>query len=155
VYPIVPLPLMGWTAGEYLRRLQRALARAVTECGIHPILPPGQYGVWGRSGLLAAVGVAVRSWVTCHGAFLNVNPAMARFAYVEAGVTPPTASSARTTHSCLFAERRLPVRMTSVRAALVASFVESFSCSRYHVYSGHPLLPERVEATRESVPRAS
>ena len=155
LYPIVPLPLVGWTVGEYLSRLQRGLTKALAECGVQPILRPGQYGLWGRSGLLAAVGVAVQNWVTCHGAFVNVNPAMARFAYVDATAEEREGNGAKGTQSSLFAERRLPVRMTSVRAALVPSFADSFSCCRYHVHSGHPLLPQRTEASRESIARAS
>lgn len=155
LYPIVPLPLLGWTVGEYLTRLQRGLAKALADCGVQPLLRPGQYAVWGRSGLLAAIGVAVQNWVTCHGAFVNVSPSMARYAFVEAVARELTGPTGKSTQSCLFAERRLPVRMTSVRAALVPNFAECFSCCRYHVHSGHPWLPQRAEASRETIVRAS
>ena len=65
--------------GEYLRRLQQGLCRTL-RIALQPVVLPGRLGVWGRSGMLAAVGVAVQNWVTCHGAFLNVNPSMARLA---------------------------------------------------------------------------
>ena len=93
-----------------------------------------RYGVWGRTGQLAAIGVAVRHWVTYYGAYLNVCPPMGLFRLVESdprGQTPM---------SCLVAERCGPVRMTAVRAALVRRLAECFGCDRYHLYTGHPWL---------------
>ena len=50
-------------------------------------MSPGRHrsfsGVWGRTGQLAAVGVAVRHWVTYYGAYLNVCPPMGLFRLVE------------------------------------------------------------------------
>jgi lipoyl(octanoyl) transferase len=155
LYPILSLERFGWSVGEYLRRLQHGLCRTLREFNIEPVLQEGEFGVWGRSGLLAAVGVAVRNWVTCHGAFLNVSPSMARFAYIDA-VDPDRISSGRkSTLSCLLAERRLPVKMTSVRATIVQTLAEAFSCDRHHICTGHPLLNLRSEKSRESISRAS
>ena len=74
IYPIVPLAWHGWTVGEYLRRLQQAVLQTLDEFRIRAETYAPWAGVWGRSGQLAACGVAVRDWITCHGAFLNVNP---------------------------------------------------------------------------------
>jgi hypothetical protein len=49
-----------------------------------------------------------------------------------------------TAMSCLVAERCGPVRMTTVRAALVGRLAAAFGCDRYHLYTGHPLLRERA-----------
>ena len=43
--------------------------------------------------------------------------------------------------------------MTSVRAALVPSLVESFACTRYHLYTGHPLLSQHSEIACEPIAR--
>jgi lipoyl(octanoyl) transferase len=155
LYPILSLERWGWSVGEYLRRLQRALCSTLQSLNIQPLLREGHFGVWGRSGLLAAVGVAVRGWVTCHGAYLNVNPSMGRLALVDAIPADSAGRGQKTAPSCLLAERRLPVRMTSVRAAVVQSFADSFSCDHHHIHSGHPLLAKRLELSREPVARAS
>ncbi len=134
VYPIVPLRWHDLSPGEYLRRLQAALAETLTELGVQVHVPPGRCGVWGRTGQIASLGVAVRDWVTWHGAYLNVSPAMGLLRLVESdplGHTPAGSISA---------ERRGVVRMATVRAVLVRHLTEAFGCDRYHLYTGHPWL---------------
>ena len=91
-------------------------------------------GVWGRTGQLAALGVAVRHWTTYYGAYLNVCPPMGLFRLVK---SDPLGQKPM---SCLVAERCGPVRMTGVRSALVCRLAERFGCDRYHLYTGHPML---------------
>ena len=79
VYPIVPLRWHGLSLGEYLHRLQAAIAETLTELGVQVHVPPGRLGAWGRTGQVASIGVAVRDWVTWHGAYINVSPAMGLF----------------------------------------------------------------------------
>jgi lipoyl(octanoyl) transferase len=99
-------------------------------------------GVWGRTGQLAALGVAVRHWTTYYGAYLNVCPPMGLFRLVR---SDPLGQKPM---SCLVAERCGPVRMTGVRSALIPRLAESFDCDRYHLYTGHPLL-RRVSGKSE------
>jgi lipoyl(octanoyl) transferase len=154
VYPILSLPSQGWTVGEYLSRLQAGVCAALGELNIHPLLHEDRFGIWGRSGLLAAVGVAVRNWTTCHGAFLNVNPSPARRSWLDAVVPDDAPSGHKAAFGSLLAEHRLAVRMTRVRSVLIPSLAEAFSCVRYHIQTGHPLLPRRNESSGESVARA-
>jgi lipoate-protein ligase B len=89
--------------------------------------------------VLAAFGVAARDGVACHGAFINVNPAMRPFTSVD--VLPPAAAAgAKTTMGCLLAERQAPVRMTGVRSALVEQLAAAFDSERYYLHTGHPWL---------------
>jgi lipoyl(octanoyl) transferase len=150
VYPIVPLAGLGWSIGQYLERLQRGLLDALRQLQVHPQTQPGHFAVWGRSGLLAAVGVAVREGVTCHGAFLNVNPAMRPFAFVDSLPTEVVAPGTKTTMGCLLAERRTAVRMSSVRAALVDGLARAFGTERYHLHTGHPWLVRSSGVLREA-----
>src|SRR3989304_1955932 len=113
---------------------QVGIIETLDELCIHGHAPPGQYGIWGRTGQLAAVGVAVRNWITYYGVYLNVDPPMGLFKIVD---SDPVKHSKM---SCLVAERRGPVRMTAVRAALVRRLSEVFGCDRYHLFTGHPLL---------------
>ena len=106
VYPIVPLGLLGWTVGEYLRRLQRGIVDGFAELNVRGETCAGSFGVWGRSGLLANVGVAVRSGIACHGAFINVNPAMRRYAFVDVFPPPPDPDSGKSVMGCLLALAR-------------------------------------------------
>ena len=138
IYPIVPLRWHDFSVGEYLHRLQAALAETLDELGVRIQTLPGRYGIWGRTGQLATLGVAVRDWVTCHGAFLNVCPSLGLFRLVE---TDPIG---HTSMSCLVAERCGPVRMPAVRAALVRRVAEALGCDRYHLYTGHPWLRKKV-----------
>jgi lipoyl(octanoyl) transferase len=150
VYPVVPLATLGWTLGAYLRRLQRGLLQALETLQIHGTTPAGRLGVWGRSGLLAAIGVAVRRGVTSHGAFLNVNPAMRLFGFVDAVAPGRVEPGTKSTMGSLLAERRTAVRMASVRAALVEGLAQAFDTDRYHLHTGHPLLVRTSGALREA-----
>ncbi len=134
IYPIVPLQWHGFSVGEFVERFHAGLLNALGDLNVQGHLLPGRHGVWGRSGQLAFVGAAVRNWVTYFGAYLNVCPPMGLFRLVE------TDPAGRTSMSCLVAERRGPVRMTAVRAALVQRLTEVFGCDRYHLFTGHPML---------------
>ena len=155
VYPIVPLAELGWTVGEYLRRLQVGLQAALTELNVPTDTRPGSFGLWGRSGQLIGVGAAVKNWITYHGAFLNVAPEMNIFRRVV------TDRNEKTPAGSLAQERQGHVPMQTVRSAVVRHLSEAFSCDRYHLHTGHPLLrvgsslPNRKRSSRESARRAS
>ncbi len=134
IYPIVPLHWYRLSVGAYLDRLQTAIQRSLHALDIPTEAQPGRHGLWGRTGQVVALGVAVRHWVTYHGAFINVNPPMGLFRLVE------TDRRGLTRMSCLVAERQRPVKMTDVRAELVRHLTDAFGCDRYHLYTGHPLL---------------
>jgi lipoyl(octanoyl) transferase len=155
VYPILSLPACGWTVGQYLRRFHEGFCAALENFSIRGESREGQFGVWGRSGLLAAFGVAVQRGVTCQGAFLNVSPYMSRFARIDTVAPEEAVPGEKTTMSCLLAERRLAVRMASVRASLVDSLSTAFDCGRHYLHTGHPLLRQRNETSRDHIARAS
>jgi lipoyl(octanoyl) transferase len=134
IYPIVPLRWHDFSVGEYLQRLQAALAETLDDLRVPATTPQGQFGLWGRTGQLASLGIGVRDWVTWHGAFLNVSPSLGLFRLVE---TDPIG---HTSMSSLVAERCGPIRMPAVRAALVRHVAEALGCDRYHLYTGHPWL---------------
>jgi lipoyl(octanoyl) transferase len=135
IYPIVPLGWHHWSIGDYLARLQTAITLTVQDLGGMVQAKPGRFGVWGRTGQLAAFGIAVRNWVSYHGVFLNVCPSMGLFRLTQES---PEAGPM----SCLVAERGRPVRMTSARAAVVGRLADALGCPRYHMYTGHPWLRE-------------
>lgn len=134
VYPIVPLEWHGWSVGEYLNRLQTGILGALAESRFVGQTHPGRFGIWGRNGQVVSFGAAVKSWVSYHGAFVNVTCPLQRFHGIE---TDPVE---RTPMSSLLVERQQPVRMTAVRESLVRRLSTTFGCERYHIYTGHPLL---------------
>jgi lipoyl(octanoyl) transferase len=155
IYPIVPLGWHGWSVGEYLGRLQRSIVHTLEELRIRHTCFPGYAGVWGRSGQLAACGIAVHNGVTCHGAFVNVNPIMTHHRFVDA-VDPQSAlPGQKTTMGCLLAERRKAISIPNVRSTLIPQLAASFGTQRYHLITGHPLLAANRTPRREARYRAS
>jgi lipoyl(octanoyl) transferase len=135
VYPIAPLKACGLSVGGFLGRLQSAVESAISELAIVTQAIPGRFGVWGRSGQLAAVGVAVKDWVTYYGAYINVSADMNLARWVESDPESGTCASS------LCAERRSPVRMPKVREAVIRHLAASLGGPRFHLHSGHPWLP--------------
>ncbi|MEA1950273.1 MAG: hypothetical protein U9N87_02740 [Planctomycetota bacterium] len=153
VYPIVPLRWHGMSVGQYLDRFQAGILAALDELdfpaqtrppqtrptwgeGSNPAADvdlgtnqPHAHGIWGRNGRLVTFGIAVRDWVSSHGAFINVCPAMGLFKLIDGE-----------RQSSLMIERRHRANMSGVRAALVRHLSESLGCGRYHIYTGHPML---------------
>jgi lipoyl(octanoyl) transferase len=134
------------------------LLETLGELGVNGDTEPGHLGIWGRSGQLVAVGLAVRHWVAYHGAFVNVSPAMNPYGYIDTAVVKgsnATPHGERRTMSCLLAERGRAVTMTRVRSLLISSLATAFECDRYHLHTGHPLLTSLTRPHREFIARAS
>ena len=137
IYPIIPLRWHGFHVAEYLNCLQQGILQTFSEIGIQGKTIPGRHGIWGRTGQLAAVGIAVQNWTSYFGAYINVSPSLGVFRIVE------TDRVGHTRMSSLVAERGPRVKMAAVREAVVRHLAESFGCSHYHLYTGHPLLRRR------------
>jgi lipoyl(octanoyl) transferase len=155
IYPIVPLAWHGWNVGQYMQRFQTAVVAALQDLNIRGETREETYGIWGRSGQLVAFGVSIKNWISCHGAFINVNPAMSTYGFIDATPLDSAPLGGKTTMGCLLADRRHGVTLTKVRAALVANLASSFGCERYHLHTGHPILLKKQQASREHVIRAS
>jgi lipoate-protein ligase B len=92
-YPIVDLEPDGRDLHRYLRLLEAVLLDVLADFGICGERRPGQTGIWVGNDKIAALGVAVRHWVTWHGFALNLSADLAGFAAIvpcglaDAGVT--------------------------------------------------------------------
>ncbi len=71
-YPIIPLRGRGRDIHAYLRRLEEAIIRTLARFGVEGRRDPINTGVWVGRNKLAAIGVAIRRWITYHGAAINV-----------------------------------------------------------------------------------
>lgn len=77
-YPIVSLDARR-DLHAYLRFLEDVLIATVARHGLVAARREGLTGIWIAERKLAAIGVAVRRWVTMHGIALNVAPAIRHF----------------------------------------------------------------------------
>ena len=78
-YPIIQLRRRGRNIGGYIRDLEEMLIRLLSRYGIQGGRIKGFTGVWVGDEKVAAIGVAVRRWVTYHGFALNVCTDLTRF----------------------------------------------------------------------------
>lgn len=79
-YPVVDLAALGRRdVAWYMRTLEDALIAALAEFGIAGSRIPGLTGVWVGENKIAAMGVHLSRWITCHGFALNVNTDLAWF----------------------------------------------------------------------------
>jgi lipoyl(octanoyl) transferase len=122
--------------GAYVARLEAGLAAALrtTRCDPHQVT--GRHGIFGRSGLLAAVAVAIRRGVAWHGAFVNVSPALEPFHRVR---TVPVGTG---TMGSIEADVRRRIRPTDARTALVRGIGDAFGFARTNLHAGFPLRTE-------------
>lgn len=137
LYAIVPLAWHGWSIGGYLQRLQSGLQTVLSEFKVSASTRPARYGLWGRTGQLVTIAAAVRHGIAWYGAYLNVSTPLYLLRSVQSDPftgTPP---------GNLLAERGRPLRMSSVREAVVRNLTEALGGRRYHVYADHPLLVRR------------
>jgi lipoyl(octanoyl) transferase len=92
-YPIISLAARK-DLHAYLRFLEQVLINALGSLGLAATRQPGKTGIWLGSRKIAAIGVAVKRWVTFHGFALNVNNDLAAFAgIVPCGITDGTVTS--------------------------------------------------------------
>lgn len=80
-YPIIDLKHHGHgrDVHRYLRDLEQVVIDMLAEFGIVGRRVPPMTGVWTGGGKVAAIGVAIRRWVTMHGFAVNVDPQMEHF----------------------------------------------------------------------------
>jgi lipoate-protein ligase B len=78
-YPILKLEGGGRDVHRYLRNLEEAMIRALTDCGIEGTRREGLTGIWVGARKLASIGVGIKRWTTCHGFALNVCPDLRYF----------------------------------------------------------------------------
>jgi lipoate-protein ligase B len=81
-YPILNLTQWQCSVGWYLRSLEEVIIRVLAHYGFEGERLPGHTGVWVAGAKIAAIGVGIHHWVTCHGLAFNVDPDMTHFQYI-------------------------------------------------------------------------
>jgi len=87
-YPILNLRQFKEDIHWYLRQLEEVIIRVLAEYDIIGERMEGYTGVWVGNEKIAAIGIAVRRWITYHGFALNVHPDMSHFGMIKpCGIT--------------------------------------------------------------------
>jgi len=119
---IVGYPIVSLTARRdlhaYLRFLEQVLINSVGALGLATSRRDGLTGIWLGQRKVAAIGVAVKRWVTYHGFALNVNANLAHFQ----GIVPCGISATDGTVTSLQAELGRELDLAEVRAVLAHEF---------------------------------
>jgi lipoyl(octanoyl) transferase len=139
VYPIVPLDRLGLTPPEFVLALGEVIRNTLDDFSVRANVRVDEAGVWAGGRLLAGLGVAVKDWITYHGACFNLHPALDCYRLVRSH------PRARESMTSLERERRGPVRPALVRERLLEHFRERFAIGRVALFSDHRLLhaPQR------------
>lgn len=116
-YPIVSLDRRR-DLHAYLRFLEDVLIATVAAWGLGAERRPGKTGIWIGSRKIAAIGIAVRRWVTYHGISLNVDPDLEAFA----GIIPCGIPSAEGSVTSLARELPEPPSFATTQAAFANAF---------------------------------
>ena len=116
-YPIVSLAARQ-DLHEYLRFLEQVLINSVGCIGLAASRREGKTGIWLGKRKVAAIGVAVKRWVTYHGFALNVNSNLAHFG----GIVPCGIGAQEGTVTSLQTELGREVNLAEVKAVLAKEF---------------------------------
>jgi lipoyl(octanoyl) transferase len=116
-YPIVSLETRR-DLHAYLRFLEQVVIDALGTFGLTAARREGKTGIWLGPRKIAAIGVAVRRWVTYHGFALNVDPNLAHFR----GIVPCGISASEGSVTSMRAELGRQADMDAVKRALATRF---------------------------------
>lgn len=139
VYPIIDLDNHGRDLHKYLRDLERVVIATLDDLGIKAGLKPGLTGVWADDHKLAAIGVAVKRWITYHGLALNVSTDLDYFKLINpCGITEYPVGS-------IGSHLREKIELDKVANLLTENFAVTFNCEAETI-ALDSILFEAVEA---------
>jgi lipoyl(octanoyl) transferase len=116
-YPVVSLARRK-DLHAYLRLLEQVVINSLGSLGLAAARREGKTGIWLGSRKVAAIGVAVRRWVTYHGFALNVNSNLAHFG----GIVPCGISASEGSVTSMESELRRSCDIAEVKAVLAHEF---------------------------------
>ena len=117
-YPIINLSPEREDVHRYVRELEEALMRALSDFEIESFRIKGLTGVHTTEGKVAAIGVHIARWVTTHGFALNVNTDLSFFNLIIACEGEPVTSMQQ------LLQRELDMR--AVEERIIARFADVF-----------------------------
>jgi len=136
--PLRKLGLSSFDVGGFLERFEFGLESAIQSLRCSTVRDSRQPGIFGRSGLIATVNLAVRRGVVWHGGFVNVCPDLGLYRRIN--TVPVVTGIKKRTMGSVQAEIRRKVRLQDVRTAIVRSMVDAFGCGDVSIQSGTPIF---------------
>ena len=121
-YPILDLREHGRDIHRYIRSLEEVILRVLADFGLRGERREGLTGVWVGEAKIAAIGVAIRRWISFHGVALNLDCDLS----VYDQIIPCGLPEAKTT--TVARELGEPAGMDAAKASLVRHFVQVFCC---------------------------
>ncbi|MDD4349218.1 MAG: lipoyl(octanoyl) transferase LipB [Opitutales bacterium] len=136
-YPVIDLNTTK-DLHRYLRDVEEGVIRTLLPFGISAERRPGLTGIWIGKRKIAAIGIAVKQWITYHGFALNVDPDLAHFGgIVPCGITDGTVTSMRE-------ELGKAPLMDEVKYTLAVEFQRIFAMYGVHVDQQTELAESQV-----------
>ena len=135
VYPIVHLTERDLSLLRFVDLLEESIIQVLADFGIQAGRNPEHRGVWVSDRKVAALGVAIRRWVSFHGIALNVSPTMDHFCHIN----PCELRSEQVTSMAELLGAS--PSMEGVIKKVVASFVEHFP-GKWHEISPNEMLTQ-------------
>jgi lipoyl(octanoyl) transferase len=117
-YPIINLSPEREDVHRYVRDLEEALIRALSDFEIESFRIKGLTGVHTTEGKVAAIGVHIARWVTTHGFALNVNTDLSFFDLIIACEGEPVTSMQKLL--------KREIDMSAVEERIITRFAEVF-----------------------------
>jgi lipoate-protein ligase B len=94
VYYIFNLSRRGRDLHRFMDDIQTGIIRTLAEYGIEASKGNENTGVWVGDSKIASIGVAVRHWISFHGAAINLNTDLANFSTIQpCGLAPEVMTS--------------------------------------------------------------
>jgi len=81
-YPILDLSAIRKDVVWYVRTLEEAIIRTLSELDLEPGRRAGMTGVWVGDRKIAAIGIHISRWITTHGLALNVDTDLRLFRHI-------------------------------------------------------------------------
>ncbi len=82
-YPIIDLRKRGNNIRQFVHDLEEVIIRTLNDFSINADRDERHPGVWVKDEEMAAIGLAVKRWITMHGFALNVNPNLEHFSFIN------------------------------------------------------------------------
>jgi lipoyl(octanoyl) transferase len=120
-YPILNLKPDRCDVHRYVRDLEEVLIRVARDYDIEAVRVDGLTGVWAGAEKLAAIGVRISRWITCHGFALNLTTDLSQFEMIVPCGIPDRGITSLAQLGCV-------ATRAAVEASIARHFCAIFDC---------------------------
>ncbi|MCH7990732.1 MAG: lipoyl(octanoyl) transferase LipB [Planctomycetes bacterium] len=133
IYPILPLDRLQLGLAEYRQLLEESLIDVCRDLKVPAFRREDESGVFCRCGQIGHIGIAVKSWTSYHGMFLNVSPMPELMRLVKSNRCGEKVTT-------LSVQRQRVTPMHTVRESVIRNLSLRLGYEKSYLYTGHPLL---------------